>query len=400
MPKTDSRWSSRVLNAAFLVLISAPLAAFLSLDTHDEDAVSENRNLAPAPKATSIDDLSGFAQSFDGFFQDRFGFRSWLIETHTRFKILFDVSPSDKVIVGKDGWLFYTGNRVIESYRGLRPVQAHQLPRITRFLETRRAWLAAQGIEHLFMVAPDKHTIYGEHLPARITRGSTSSRLDQLKTYLAAHSSFGLIDIREEMIEAKRDARVYHKSDSHWNQHGAFLGYQALATRISSMFPDWQPTTVREFDISWETGAPGDLGRILNIDGLYDEERIIYTPSEPRCAAPSAPLLDPAEFKGPGVRVEATRCDSGSLDVVFFRDSFGGALVRFLREDFEFFEHVNRRFDQQALSERIARKKPHLVVEVYVERLAVRNPPRSELNDIEAALRGMDDSRSGRSGDE
>jgi len=37
-----------------------------------------------------------------------------------------------------------------------------------------------------------------------------------------------LIDVRRELIEAKKNQQVYYKTDTHWNQRGAFVGYSKI----------------------------------------------------------------------------------------------------------------------------------------------------------------------------
>ena len=70
---------SRVLAAAFVVLISLPLAANIA-GRNGGDAGAENRELAPFPRLDgSAASVGAFATGVGAWFDDHFGFRSRLV---------------------------------------------------------------------------------------------------------------------------------------------------------------------------------------------------------------------------------------------------------------------------------------------------------------------------------
>lgn len=382
MVRSLSVAANGLMSFAFIVMIALPAVA--QFTGFNRTSVAENRELADFPEALDWREPERFTQAFDAYYQDHFGLRALLIETYARFRVFFRVSPSDKVVIGSDGWLFFNGNKVLENYRGLRPLKIYELERTRQHLEAKRDWLNARGIEYIYAVAPDKHTIYPEFLPGRIRQGIGPTRLEQLLDYLALHSDFQILDLRNALRVGKSRHRVYHKTDTHWNLHGARIGYKVIADRLRVLFPEFDPKGDEAYTVSWEAGEPGDLGRIIGIEGLYGEDQVNYKPRAGACPQTLEPEISPDYFKGAGVTTDARGCAEGQLQAVFFRDSFGNAMLQFLQEDLQRVDHVNRRFEQAAMEAYIARRKPDVVIEMYVERLMVRIARPEEIANLQA----------------
>lgn len=80
----------------------------------------ENRSSATFPaRPTSTSDFARFSGEFESWFQDHMGLRTPLLQLKTRFE--FDIlhhSPTPKVLWGREGWLFYTGDKSFDDYTG------------------------------------------------------------------------------------------------------------------------------------------------------------------------------------------------------------------------------------------------------------------------------------------
>jgi hypothetical protein len=91
---------------AFLILLSA--GTWLHWDPVES---KENRNLAKAPGwPKNFDEAKTFSQRFMVFYRDHFGFRNSLIRGAAIGEFHGGMGPdiNDRIIVGKDGWLFYS----------------------------------------------------------------------------------------------------------------------------------------------------------------------------------------------------------------------------------------------------------------------------------------------------
>ena len=108
-------------------------------------------------------------------------------------------------------------------------------------LEARRDWLAKRGIKYLLVVAPDKETIYAEDVPPWFTRAPGPSRLEQLREMLERTRAVDFLDLTDAVAAQKASERVYHLTDTHWNDAGAFAGYRAITARLAAWFPAVAP---------------------------------------------------------------------------------------------------------------------------------------------------------------
>lgn len=235
---------------------------------------TEKRTLAQAPELR-WETISDFPKNFERYFNDRFGGRTLLVRLNNCIQVQWlKVSPLKSVLVGKDGWLFYTLDKGINDYRGLAPFSPVHLEMIRRNIFKKTSWLREKGIPYLILIGPNKHTVYPEYLPGGITRVNRKTRLDQILEYLKEDEKTVLIDVRKELGEGKNERLVYSKTDTHWNPYGAFLAYQKTMEALSNSIPYAVPLAVSGFTVSVKPNQGlGDLAVMLSLNGsLKDQE--------------------------------------------------------------------------------------------------------------------------------
>jgi hypothetical protein len=153
--ETTQRMANVGLIAAFVVFLWLPTAdTFLHLDT----AATPQENRAPAAFPVferSVEGVGKFLAGLEAYFNDHFGFRRRLVrwEQHWKWQLFRD-SRANKVIIGEDGWLYYSGALTIDDVLGNRPFSESDLANWHELLAARRDWLAQRGIGYLFVVPP------------------------------------------------------------------------------------------------------------------------------------------------------------------------------------------------------------------------------------------------------
>jgi alginate O-acetyltransferase complex protein AlgJ len=157
------RWPNIVVIGLFALLLWLPSLDFVFHFDHTPP-FKEKRVLAQFPKLKlGLGGLKEYITGLEAYFNDHFGYRNQLIFWHTKWTHdFFRDSSVPKVLIGKDGWLFWAGDQMVEHYRGVNQFTPQELEDWKTLLEHRRDWLAERGIKYLFVIAPDKSSIYPE----------------------------------------------------------------------------------------------------------------------------------------------------------------------------------------------------------------------------------------------
>jgi hypothetical protein len=329
---------------------------------------AENRVLATRPKLQlkgSI--LRLFPTRFDEYYNDRFGFRDTLVRwLHVAQVQWLRVSSSPQVILGKSGWL-YLNAIPAGNDDATRPFSPDQVRHWQALLEARRDWLAARGIRYLFVVAPDKQSIYPQYLPhGCLRRQGGGPRWSQLLAQLRAQPVVPVLDLHEPLRRAAARERLYHVSDSHWNDRGAHLAYCRIVETLSPWFPGMQPLPRSDFEEVPLKDMGGDCAMILNLHDRIAEEDLELAPRTPRRARPTDPTIRlPLPPVWPLVAMEQP--DRRLPRAIMFRDSFGAGLIPFLSEHFQRIVYVWQDYPLFDC-DLIERERPDIVIQEMVER--------------------------------
>jgi alginate O-acetyltransferase complex protein AlgJ len=323
---------SRLLTMLFVATISLPIAANLvGIDGADPGA--ENRELAAFPRLTrSVTSVAALPTAFGLWFEDHFGFRSRLVRWYGESRLfVLQVSPSAAVVKGEHGWFFYGDDKSIEDYANVEPMTDEALANWRAAILRARDWLQARGIAYVFTIAPDKHVIYGDELPASLVRIGALSRTDQLLTALQ-DAGIG-VDLRGVEFEAKARERVYQQTDTHWNDRGALVAYQQIIAAVRARVPRTPAAWTRQDFTDADRTIEGlDLAGMMGLTRVLREVDLTLVPRRPRRARVIEPAGgNPTDEEGRLV----TEIDDPTLPrAVIFRDSFTSRLVPFLSEHF------------------------------------------------------------------
>ncbi|MHB8788723.1 MAG: alginate O-acetyltransferase AlgX-related protein [Desulfobulbaceae bacterium] len=357
----------------FLTVLYVPLVLSIVLEDK-EISESEKRRLAGLPSLEwSLESLARFPDLFETYYNDHFGLREELVELYNYlyFKVLRK-SPLPTVTVGRDEWLFYNAEGVLDDFLGLTTYSEEQLEAWKRILVDRQEWLNGLSIRYLFAVAPTKMMIYPEQLPERVQRQAGTPILARLSEYLARHADLdGYLDLRPDLLAAKARRQVYFRTDTHWNPDGAFDAYTSIMREVQSWFP---AVKILGEDSLHKTplSQRGDICITLNLNSIAPEQTVM-TVVEPSCAAKTYERLDldirPGgdEAKNPDYLPVQNGCPDASLTALVIHDSFGLFLRPYFNETFKKVVYSNY-IDLKDLKELIARERFDLIIDVRVAR--------------------------------
>ena len=368
----------RTLIAIFIAALCLPMTGMvLQLD---RDAPSgENRTLAAWPQFRwDAASLRALPEQLTRYFEDHFAFRARLVRWQAIVRLyVLGVSPSKAVIKGRDGWLFYADDGAMADYAEAPPFTGAELEQWRRTLQDTSDWLRNQGIAYVFVIAPDKHVIYQEYMPDTIQRTAVS-RTDQLVSYLLEHSTVRVVDLRPPLLAAKARERLYHRTDTHWNDRGAFVGYQSIIDALTEDFPALQHPSRSAFEPRVVRSPGLDLAGMLGLTEVLSEEDLLLVPRHP-----TARILEPLH---PNRRLTHGRIVTDAPNrgprALVFMDSFGPALVPFLSEDFSRVVYLwQDNIDPQVVQQ----ERPQVVIQEWVGRALSTDHPYNPVPGASAA---------------
>jgi hypothetical protein len=362
---------NRLLILTFVVIISLPLAANLA-GVDGADPGAENRELAAFPRLDgSMATLAEFPGRFVLWFDDHFGFRSTLVRWYGELRLFgLGISPTSTVIKGRDGWFFYGEDGSIDDYAHVDPMTPDALENWRAATTRARDWLRARGVAYLFFIAPDKYVVYPEMMPTTIRRVGAVSRTDQLYDTLSEVSDVSdtsgrfTVDVRPPLMQAKTSERIYHQTDTHWNDRGALVAYQIIIDALRRQVPAVPAAWSRDdFEPVTRDVEGMDLAGMMGLTRVLHEVDLALVPKRGRRAR----VVEPA---GAGPMAEegrlVTEIPGSSLPrAVIFRDSFVSRLVPFLSEHFSRAVYLwQNDFDADVVSQ----EHPDVVIQEIVGR--------------------------------
>lgn len=303
---------------AFLTVCMVPSVGMLF---YPERKPAANQILAPPPSLAEEDGRFNTAvlQETSDYLSDHFAFRQELITAHSALMAkMFQVSTEDKVLLGKEGWLFY--RETVAGHLRKSPLSEDQLRASARALALMAEYARSRGASLSFTSAPNKATLYPQYLPNLGQPLPGESDLERLIPLLE-EKGVDYIDLLDPLRQAAQSESLYFRLDSHWNAQGAALAQERLLTALGKEFISFRQSASRPVQTH-----RGDLyemlypaGTSLDWDFQFERPFAFSYVRQPR---------------GPeDQRIETTRPEkSGSL--LMFRDSFGNHLYPLMAEEY------------------------------------------------------------------
>ncbi len=307
----------KIYTAAFIgvCLVPAVCTPFVK-----SNSSKEKRQLAEFPSIKTEDNKLNFDffDEFESYFSENFAFRQQLVNTDGRIKAaLTHTSANDDVIVGKDGWLYY--GETINDFLRLDTLSsaeinsaANNLRIINKYCENRRA-------DFIFFSAANKNSLYPENMPYNYMPSDNKSNLENLTALLSKDDFF--LDMKSELLGLNSPTALYHKTDSHWNNFGAYAAHTKLMNKLGKNScgtgNGWYVAHDRLGDLAAML-YPAENAKDMQLHNDY-EFTYEYT----------------SRFRGLDDITITTSSSIGDGNLLMYRDSFGEAILPYMAEMFE-----------------------------------------------------------------
>jgi alginate O-acetyltransferase complex protein AlgJ len=247
-------------------LLATPVVVGLVRPDSPELILKEGRMLAPPPEAPrSLEALRAFPAEADTWLKDHFGLRQTMIHTYRDLSHPV-VYGNERVLVGRDGRMFYLGRDMVRQSAGL-VLRDKKVADAADMLAEMRDALARRGATLLVAVAPNSSTIYQDDLPLWAQKGMRKTEYDLFLADLATRG-VKAVDLRPVMEKARSNSEAYLLHDTHWTARSAVLAFNAIAD--ADGHPDWR------LDPDSALGPPserkgGDVARIIGVEDQVSE---------------------------------------------------------------------------------------------------------------------------------
>ena len=257
------------------------------------------------------------------YFETHYAFRSQMITADAKVQAgLFQVSNTDSVIAGQDGWLYY--NSTLSDYLGEDPLSDRGMWNLAHNLALIQNYAEAMGAKFLFMVPPNKNSLYPEYMPYYYDQSVSDTRnRDHLKEYLeeAGVAYLDLFDLFESNGET-----LYLKQDSHWNMKGAMMVCDSALTLLEKEHESYASASP-----SLTAIRKGDLSNMIYPADTSVEEDYDYGLEQAYTYISGAMSSDPVSVED--FRIETENLSAADT-LLMYRDSFANTLIPVLSNAF------------------------------------------------------------------
>lgn len=297
----------------FIVLCLIPSVGMLIFG---EAQPAANEVLTGRPSVTTWSgelNLS-FLSDVSDYIADRFAFRQELATAWAGVNAkLLGTSVEEQVILGSDGWLYFSDT--LPDYMG-QGMSDTELRYLANDLALMQEYIVSQGKHFIFTIAPNKNSIYSEHMPEYIENRHSESNAARVGAYLDA-AGVNYLDLLDIL---GNEENLYYKTDTHWNSRGAALAADGLL----NMLDRGGDYSTASFAVSEE--HRGDLYEMLYPAGRATETATVY-------GGEFSYVCESDPNGGNAITIK-TSCDGGSGGLMCWRDSFGIALYPYLAQSF------------------------------------------------------------------
>jgi alginate O-acetyltransferase complex protein AlgJ len=364
---SSAHWAGagRLRNVALAVVFLIALAVPMVGGLRGRPGVISSENRVAHPHPGPFKRSLPYTQSFDKYYADRTGGRKSLLRLRNdALASLFDESPVENVIVGRDGWLYL--NFGYDPYRSS-GVAATKIDRVASVVRDRAAWCQERGITYVAMIVPDKHRVHPEHLPERLAKWPDNGHLSEFAKLSHGVTVIDLQPVLRNAVMAGEE--VYYPTDTHWNTRGIQLAYWELGKVLSRQHPEYVPLRADQFHAHVHAIRHDDLAAMLDRP-MGPVETVVHYPIErsPVMTHPTDAInaaLEPIRLKH--LPTQSTTCAlPNRLQLVLLHDSFGMFFRDVLARDVSEMTAIGTyEFPREFLEA----QRPQIVVQLFVERV-------------------------------
>jgi len=296
----------------------------------------------------------------------------------------FIVKPQTDITLFEDGGAygnvvgyntFYFCEDSLASFEGDDVLKPNEITALQTRTEKKIKDLRDKGCnaEIIYLLVPNPMRVYAENAPKRYTENTGDTLRTQWEGAVKAAGAT-VIDLTDLFMEHKHDEfKIFQRTDTHWTEYGALLGYNTLMSYIGQKFPDAAPRPSSDFEISNKEFYWGDMYSRFYMEPSDLKEvtatvKFNFTPPGGRVDLyENGNCLNLMHAKVSMAQTTHTNLTGNFPSVYIYRDSFAGPLHAFITDRFSTATFVSMWNYDWKLND-IVSKNPDYVLYIINER--------------------------------
>lgn len=335
-----------------VLIVMVMLAPFAGMTFFKTDTTTENKRMAEMPDIKEDGKFNkDYLSDLGTYFNDHFAFRNYFVDADSRIQSgVFGESNVDTVLVGTDGWLYYSAT--VDNYLGQNRMADRTINNCVHNMKLFQDYVESQGAKFVLAVPPNKNSLYGDNMPYyysyKVSDGSDIS----VMTEKFVEAGINYVDLYD--LLNKQNDTMYLKRDSHWNNMGALLAYDAILSEADVSHDSYETETFMR-----KKNYVGDLNSMI-YPVSSQPEWDMYLNDDTWTYQYTTDTKSVEDIK------ISTSCDDADGSLLMYRDSFGNTLLPYMANAFRtasFSKNI-----PYNISSDMAANKPDVVVVEKVER--------------------------------
>jgi len=249
----------------FFVILFIPMS---KIDTA-KNMAQENRMIATFPSIINNDKTlnKNFGIEFNNWFNDRFFGRSALIEFNVKIECQLN-----KNYCGNELATLYKDKNIIYLNRswGLAPLTNNKeniLKAYTKNINKLTEFCKNNDIKLYILIAP-RQVDFFDNSNLYDNRKDQPDPADEVIEYLKTNTKANIIYPKDILLKENKNQYTFFKTDNHWTEKGAFIGYQELMKVINKDFKNISIIEEKTLNKTYDNKVHGTYGDGISQIGL------------------------------------------------------------------------------------------------------------------------------------
>lgn len=323
--KTEKQYSRLdiLMLAVFFGLLFVPMSHISDAERSEQ----ENRMLAEKPLLIADNIRNGsYGPNFETWYNDHFFGRDTIMELHRNLKyFLAPTTGSERILVGKDGWLFFKPNNGFRNFANVTELSEEDMKNGLQYLQGINKWCKKHGKKFYYVIVPDKSKIYGENYRLiRKVRPDEYGIAEQFVNYIHQNSDINVLYLRDILLKHKGEGILYYKGDTHWTALGAYYGYEAIGKNISRDYP------ISVLKITKRKTLLKESSDLYKMFGIKETEKLTVPDYSPK-----ASCKEFGKYKREKDGMVICKNKNNKYNAFILRDSFFSWLIPYVSDTFK-----------------------------------------------------------------